>query len=53
MVEIKEYSSGETKVVQGAEECIHSAICAKGLTGVFRPSLKPQIEIDTAKKQVK
>ncbi|MDO5979935.1 (4Fe-4S)-binding protein [Flavivirga spongiicola] len=48
MSKIKEYSNGETTVVWEAEKCIHSAICAKGLSEVFKPKERPWIKIDAA-----
>ena len=48
MSKIKEYSNGETTVVWEAEKCIHSAICAKGLSQVFQPRERPWIKIDAA-----
>ena len=48
MSKIKEYSNGETTVVWEAEKCIHSAICAKGLSKVFRPKIRPWIKMDAA-----
>ena len=51
MAKIKEYSNGETTVVWEAEKCIHSAICAKGLPEVFRPTLRPWIKMDAAKTE--
>ncbi|AUP78392.1 (4Fe-4S)-binding protein [Flavivirga eckloniae] len=48
MSKIKEYSNGETTVVWEAEKCIHSAICAKGLSQVFRPKERPWVKIDAA-----
>ncbi|MDD7886677.1 (4Fe-4S)-binding protein [Flavivirga sp. 57AJ16] len=48
MGKVKEYSNGETTVVWEAEKCIHSAICAKGLSSVFLPKERPWIKIDAA-----
>lgn len=48
MSKIREYSNGETTVVWEAEKCIHSGICAKGLSQVFRPKVRPWIRIDSA-----
>ncbi len=48
MGKIKEYSNGETTVVWETEKCIHSAICAKGLSEVFKPRERPWIKIDAA-----
>lgn len=48
MSKIKEYSNKETTVVWEAEKCIHSGICAKGLSEVFQPRERPWIKIDAA-----
>jgi len=44
----KEYSNGEVTVVWQPDKCIHSAICANGLPGVFQPKEKPWIKVDNA-----
>lgn len=44
----KEYSNGEVTVTWEPDKCIHSAICVKGLPGVFKPNEKPWIKIDAA-----
>ena len=41
----KEYSNGEVTIVWEAEKCIHSAVCVKGLSEVFRPREKPWIQM--------
>jgi len=48
MSKIREYSNGEVTVVWEAEKCIHSAICAKGLPGVFQPKSRPWVKMDGA-----
>ena len=40
----KRYSNGEISVVWKPALCIHSAVCFKGLPGVFDPSRKPWID---------
>ncbi len=52
MGKIREYSNGETTVVWEAEKCIHSAICAKGLSEVFQPRERPWIKVDAASTDV-
>ncbi|NNE56133.1 MAG: hypothetical protein HKN32_08940 [Flavobacteriales bacterium] len=44
----KEYSNGDITVVWQPGKCIHSAICAKGLPGVFKPKDKPWIQLEHA-----
>ncbi len=41
----KEYTNGEVTILWKAEKCIHSAVCAKGLSEVFRPHEKPWIQM--------
>ena len=53
----KEYKKGDLTIVWESEKCIHSAICAKGLPEVFKPSERPWIqtdnsELDVIKKQI-
>lgn len=42
----KEYTNGEVTVVWKPGICIHSAICVKGLPGVFKPDEKPWIKME-------
>jgi uncharacterized Fe-S cluster protein YjdI len=44
----KEYSNGEVIVVWENTKCIHSGICAKGLSNVFKPREVPWVKIDQA-----
>ena len=44
----KEYTNGEITVVWQADKCIHSAICAKGLSEVFKPRDKPWVQMENA-----
>jgi uncharacterized Fe-S cluster protein YjdI len=39
-----EYSNGEVTIVWKPELCIHSGICARGLSNVFKPKEKPWID---------
>lgn len=39
------YSNEDITVIWQPEKCIHSAICFKGLPGVFDPRRKPWIEM--------
>lgn len=48
----KEYSNGEVTVVWKPDNCIHSAICAKGLPDVFKPRERPWVKIDKASTSV-
>lgn len=44
----REYSNGEITVIWEPEKCIHSAICFKGLKGVFDPRRKPWVDMSQA-----
>lgn len=47
-MEQKTYTNGEITIVWKPNVCIHSAICFKGLTGVFDPRRKPWIDMSAA-----
>lgn len=47
----KKYEKEDIKVVWKADLCIHSAVCAKGLSEVFKPKEKPWIQVDNASKE--
>jgi uncharacterized Fe-S cluster protein YjdI len=44
-IEKIKYTNGEVTVVWQPKLCIHSAICVKGLPGVFDPQRKPWIDM--------
>ena len=44
----KHYSNGDITVVWKPGLCQHSGICARGLPAVFRPALKPWIDLTPA-----
>ena len=48
MESVKEYSNGEVTIVWKSELCIHSGICARGLSEVFKPKEKPWINAQGA-----
>ena len=45
------YPNGEITVIWKPDVCIHSAICAKGLPGVFDPKRRPWIDMNQAGTQ--
>lgn len=45
------YRNGEITVVWKPEICIHSGICARGLSAVFDPRRKPWIDLSQAETQ--
>ena len=50
---MKKYTNGEVTVVWEPKKCIHSAICAKELPGVFKPKERPWIQMgDTATEDI-
>jgi uncharacterized Fe-S cluster protein YjdI len=44
----KKYTNGEVTVIWQNAKCIHSGICARGLSEVFKPRESPWIKIDAA-----
>ncbi len=48
---MKEYKKEDLTIVWNPKVCIHSAICAKGVPGVFKPKDRPWIQPDGATKQ--
>lgn len=47
---IKRYPKEDIKVVWNPKKCAHSAICFRGLPGVFDPRRRPWIDTDQAGK---
>lgn len=45
------YRTDEVTVVWKPEVCIHSGICARGLSKVFDPRRKPWVDLDQATAQ--
>ncbi len=45
------YTNGEITIAWKPDLCIHSGICARGLSEVFDPRRKPWIETDKATSQ--
>jgi uncharacterized Fe-S cluster protein YjdI len=41
----KHYSNGEITVVWKPDLCRHTGICTRGLPAVFRPGLRPWIDL--------
>jgi uncharacterized Fe-S cluster protein YjdI len=50
-IEKIKYTNGEITVVWQPKLCIHSAICVKGLPGVFNPARKPWVDMAQAETQ--
>lgn len=47
----KTYSNGEITVHWNPELCIHSGHCARNLSAVFNPRIKPWITMDGASSE--
>lgn len=45
------YTNGEVTVIWQPNLCIHSAICAKGLPGVFNPQRRPWVDMSQSDMQ--
>ena len=48
---MKEYKNDDVTILWNAEKCCHSAVCAKGLSSVFKPKERPWIQVDNALKE--
>lgn len=48
---MKEYPKEDITVLWNAEKCIHSGICARGLSEVFKPKERPWIQTENATKE--
>ncbi|MFT6867577.1 MAG: putative Fe-S cluster protein YjdI [Cyclobacteriaceae bacterium] len=47
---MKTYQKENVKITWEPDKCIHSAVCVKGLSSVFKPNEKPWINVDGATK---
>lgn len=47
----KKYKKEDVFIVWKPDVCIHSAVCFKGLKGVFDPQKKPWVNVDGATKE--
>lgn len=47
----KKYSNGKITIVWKPKVCMHSAICFKGLPGVFNPKQRPWITMEGASSE--
>lgn len=48
---IKTYPKEDVEIVWDNKVCIHSGICARGLSAVFKPRERPWIQVDNATKE--
>jgi len=48
---MKAYKKDDLTIEWDAKKCIHSAICAKGLPGVFKPKDRPWVQPENATAQ--
>ncbi len=44
----KEYTNGEITIVWQSSMCIHSGMCVKNLSSVFKPQTSPWIQMENA-----
>ena len=44
----KNYTNGEITIHWDSQKCFHSAICARGLSSVFKPREKPWIQMENS-----
>ncbi|MFZ4058482.1 MAG: (4Fe-4S)-binding protein [Ferruginibacter sp.] len=47
-IKTHKYTRSSLTVIWQPERCIHSGICAKGLSAVFNPTRKPWIDLSLA-----
>lgn len=48
---IKHYQKEDITIVWQSSKCIHCGYCAKGLSTVFKPKIKPWIQPENATKE--
>lgn len=48
---MKEYKKDDVTILWQPEKCIHSGICARGLSKVFKPKEKPWVQTENATKE--
>lgn len=48
---MKEYKKEDVVILWEPEKCIHSGICARGLSKVFKPREKPWVQTENATKE--
>lgn len=48
---MKEYKKEDVVILWDSEKCTHSALCARGLSAVFKPKEKPWIQPENASKE--
>ena len=47
----KEYKKEDVTILWQPDKCIHSAVCVKGLSKVFKPKESPWIQTENASKE--
>ena len=47
----KTYTKGATTVLWEPDKCVHSGVCARGLSEVFRPKERPWVNMDGASEK--
>lgn len=47
----KEYKKEDITILWKPEICIHSGICARGLSTVFKPKERPWIQVENTSKE--
>jgi uncharacterized Fe-S cluster protein YjdI len=48
---MKEYKKEDVIILWNSEKCTHSALCAKGLSSVFKPKERPWIQTENATQE--
>lgn len=47
----KEYKKDDVTILWQPDKCIHSAVCVKGLSKVFKPKEQPWVQTENASKE--